>query len=61
MEHSVIEYVKRLPTERLEQFLLQCMQDSQAEDYAYIVPNIKQVLAARSAENSDKHIETYEK
>lgn len=61
MDHSVTEYVKRLPTEKLELFLRQCMQEPQSEDYAYLVAYIKQVLEHRYTQESSKQIDGCQK
>ena len=58
MEHSVTEYVKRLPTAKLELFLRQNMQ---SEEYAYLIPYIKQALEQRHIQEASKQIDNCQK
>ena len=48
MGQSIIEYLERLSTERLENFLWQYYNGSFTEDFSYVVPYVENILARRS-------------
>ena len=45
--HSVQDYLKRLPADKLEAFYRQCQQGNGEENYAYILPVIEKILECR--------------
>lgn len=47
MEHSVEAYLKRLPTEKLEEFLQEYMGRKQEEDFTNVIGDVVHELARR--------------
>lgn len=47
MDYSVYGYIKRLPTQKLHDFLQQCEENGQTEVYNYIIPYVLDELAKR--------------
>ena len=45
--HSVQEYIERMSTCKLEEFLSQCQDCGREESYEYIIPFVKTVLQRR--------------
>ena len=54
MDHSVLAYINRLSTQRLEEFLEQFYQGAYIEDFSTYVPYIVSVLERRKKEDNCK-------
>ena len=55
MEHSLDAYLKRQPTEKLEQFLKDCYANQTGEDFSNAIPVIEKVLSDRMQESAGGH------
>ena len=51
MEYSVRAYIKRIPTVKLEEFLLQCKQNGEMENYAHVIPCVQEELKKKTTGN----------
>ena len=54
MEHSVAAYLRRLPTEKLEEFLQEYVDRKQEEDFSNVIGEVVQELARRKEETPPK-------
>lgn len=50
MEHSLEAYLKRLPTEKLEEFLQDYLERRQDEDFSDMIGEVVRELARRKGE-----------